>query len=154
MRAKPEEKINGNTEFFELCAYVEKEIFKYDSNQKLKKPSCLQLRGLANGKDFGHREINGESDYPIKCILIAFQMNKNKILNSIQGKTFKSEITKMKYVCAIVENDIPDIYMRLRDIGKTEENIETMDTSILSHNGGTYQKKTEEFKNKRLNELW
>ena len=37
---------------------------------------------------------------------------------------------------------------------KTEENIEAMDTSILSHDGGKYQKKTEELKNKRLNELW
>ena len=37
---------------------------------------------------------------------------------------------------------------------KAEENIEAMDTSILSHDGGKYQKKTEELKNKRLNELW
>lgn len=29
-----------------------------------------------------------------------------------------------------------------------------MDTDILSHNGGTYQKKTEDLKNERLNELW
>ena len=136
-------KENKNQEFFDLCKYIE--IFKYDENQKLKQASCLQLRGLVNGKDFGHREYNGESKYPIKSVLIAFQINKNKILNSIQGKNFTNEISQMRYICKI---------MRLKNAEKTQESIQNMDTDILSHNGGTYQKKTEDLKNERLNELW
>lgn len=147
-------KENKNQEFFDLCKYIEKEIFKYDENQKLKQASCLQLRGLVNGKDFGHREYNGESKYPIKSVLIAFQINKNKILNSIQGKNFTNEISQMRYICKIIENDIPNIYMRLKNAEKAQESIQNIDTDILSHNGGTYQKKTEDLKNERLNELW
>lgn len=155
MRAVQEKRINKNQEFYDLCEYVEKEIFGYDENQKLKQPSCLQLRGLINGKESGWYEVNGVSNYPIKCVLIAFQINKNKILNSIRGKDFKSEISKMRYICAIVQNDINDVYMRLKDIERNENKIETLDTDILFNNSGsTYQKKTEELKNKRLNELW
>ncbi len=154
MRAVQGKRINKNQEFYDLCEYVEKEIFGYDENQKLKQPSCLQLRGLINGKESGWYEVNGASNYPIKCVLIAFQINKNKILNSIRGKDFKSEISKMRYICAIVQNDINDVYMRLKDIERNKDKIETLDTDILSHNGGEYQKKTEELRNKRLNELW
>jgi len=58
------------------------------------------------------------------------------------------------YICKIVENNINDVYSRVNKAKKTEENIKSMDTSNLSHSGGSYQKKTEELKNKRLNELW
>ena len=44
--------------------------------------------------------------------------------------------------------------MKLKNAEKTQESIQNMDTDILSHNGGTYQKKTEDLKNERLNELW
>ena len=60
----------------------------------------------------------------------------------------------MRYICKIIENDIPNIYMRLKNAEKAQESIQNMDTDILSHNGGTYQKKTEDLKNERLNELW
>ena len=104
-------KENKNQEFFDLCKYIEREIFKYDENQKLKQASCLQLRGLVNGKDFGHREYNGESKYPIKSVLIAFQINKNKILNSIQGKNFTNEISQMRYIYVKLLKMIFPIYI-------------------------------------------
>lgn len=54
----------------------------------------------------------------------------------------------------MVSHDIDNVYMRLKRVEETEENIDKLDTNILSHNGGEYQKKTEELRNKRLNELW
>lgn len=154
MRAKTNREPKGNDEFYELCAYIEKEFYGYDENQHLKKPACLWLRGLMNGKEAGWVEVNGVSNYPIKVALIAFQINRNKILNTIQNLEFKSEEAKMKYICSMVSNDIDNVYMRLKRVEKTKENIDKLDTNILSHNGGEYQKKTEELRNKKLNELW
>lgn len=51
--------------------------------------------------------ITGESKYPIKSVLIAFQINKNKILNSIQGKNFTNEISQMRYICKIMKMIFP-----------------------------------------------
>lgn len=155
VRAKREKKINGNQEFYELCAYIEREFYGYDCNQHLKQPACLWLRGLMNGKEAGGwLEVNGVSNYPIKCALIAFQINRIKIINALQGKEFKSEESRMRYICSIVKDDIDNVYMRLKRAEQTKESIEKLDTNILSYNGGEYQKKTEELKNKRLNELW
>ncbi len=75
-------------------------------------------------------------------------------MRTISNKVFESESNKFNYICKIVENNINDVYLRVQKAKKIEENIDKLDTNILSHNGGEYQKKTEELRNKRLNELW
>ena len=75
-------------------------------------------------------------------------------MSALSSKTFENESYKFNYICKIVENNINDVYLRVMKAKKSEESIQKMDTDILSHNGGTYQKKTEELKNERLKELW
>ena len=75
-------------------------------------------------------------------------------MKALQTKVFDDEKSKFNYICKIVENNINDVYMRVQKVNKSEENIEMLDTGILSHNGGKYQKKTVEVKNKKLDELW
>ena len=75
-------------------------------------------------------------------------------MSAISNKVFESESSKFNYICKIVENNINDVYLRVQRAKKSEENIDKLDTNILSHNGGEYQKKTKELRNKRLNELW
>ena len=41
---------NDNQSWRELCSWVEKEIFGYDSNQKLQKNAILRLKGLSTGQ--------------------------------------------------------------------------------------------------------
>lgn len=138
----------------ELYQYVKKEILLYDDSQSIPSSFVLRLKGLTKGKYLENKKIEDKADYSYQIILFTFQICKPQIMAAISSKTFKNEQQKFNYICKIVENNINDVYMRVQKAQKVEENIQSLDTDILSHNGGTYQKKTEEVKNKRLNELW
>lgn len=137
-----------------LYQYVKKEILLYDDSQSIPSSLVLRLKGLTKGKYMENRNTEDKADYSYEIILYTFQICKPSIMSALANKTFDNESYKFNYICKIVENNINDVYSRVQKAKKTEESIKSMDTSVISHNGGTYQKKTEELKNKRLNELW
>lgn len=137
-----------------LYQYVRKEILLYDNSQSIPPSLVLRLKGLTKGKYIENRNTEDKADYSYEVILYTFQICKTEIMNALSNRTFKDESHKFNYICKIVESNINDVYLRLKKAKRTEESIKTMDTSNLSHKGGIYQKKTEELKNKRLNELW
>lgn len=137
-----------------LYQYVKNEILLYDSSQSIPSSLVLRLKGLTKGKYLENRNIEDKADYSYEIVLYTFQICKPSIMSAITGKTFKTEANKFNYICKIVENNINDVYLRVEKAKQSEEKIEKVDTNILSHNGGVYKKKTEELKNKRLNELW
>ena len=114
----------------------------------------LRLRGLTKGKYIDNKNIKDKADYSFKIILYTFQICKPSIMQALSTKTFQNEMNKFNYICKIVENSINDVYLRLDKVKKSEETINSIDTNVLSHQSGKYQKKTEDVKNKRLNELW
>lgn len=138
----------------DLYRYVKKEILLYDDSQSIPSSFVLRLKGLTKGKYLENKNIEDRANYSYQIILYTFQICKPSIMSAISCKTFENEQNKFNYICKIVENNINDVYMRVQKAKKSEENIQSLDTDILSHSGGTYQKKTEELKNKRLNELW
>ena len=137
-----------------LYQYVKKEILMYDDSQSIPSSLVLRLKGLTKGKFIENRSIQDRADYSYEIVLYTFQICKPSIMNAIASKTFETETNKFNYICKIVENNINDVYLRVEKAKRSEEKIEKVDTNILSHNGGVYQKKTEEIKNQRLNELW
>lgn len=137
-----------------LYQYVKKEILMYDSSQSIPSNFVLRLRGLIKGKYIDNKNIEDKANYSYEIVLYTFQICKPTIMKALTTKTFENESYKFNYICKIVENSINDVYLRVNKTKKTEENIQSLDTNALSHNGGVYQKKTEEIKNKRLNELW
>lgn len=137
-----------------LYQYVKTEILLYDSSQSIPSGLVLRLKGLAKGKYIENRSIGDKADYSYEIVLYTFQICKPSIMSAISNKIFESESSKFHYICKIVENNINDVYLRVQRAKKSEENIDKLDTNILSHNGGGYQKKTGELRNKRLNELW
>ncbi len=137
-----------------LYQYVKKEILMYDDSQSIPSSLVLRLRGLTNGKYIDNNKIENKANYSFQIILYTFQICKPSIMKALQTKVFDDEKSKFNYICKIVENNINDVYMRVQKVNKSEENIEMLDTGILSHNGGKYQKKTVEVKNKKLDELW
>lgn len=137
-----------------LYQYVKKEILLYDNSQSIPSSFVLRLKGLTKGKYIENKNIDDRADYSYEIILYTFQICKPAIMSALSSKTFENESYKFNYICKIVENNINDVYLRVMKAKKSEESIQKMDTNILSHNGGTYQKKTEELKNERLKELW
>lgn len=142
-----------NKEFFELCAWVETNIFDYSKDQKLQRKAALALRGLQKGKSMGNNSLEDNGLYPLNIILMTFKANKIQIQNAIKNKDFDSEFKKMLYVCSIVQDKINDVYSRYLNAQKTQEKVETVDTSAMTNEGAEY-KSTERKTNKRLESLW
>lgn len=137
-----------------LYQYVKKEILLYNNSQSIPSSLVLRLKGLTTGKYIENKNIKDKANYSYEIILYTFQICRPSIMSAISNKVFESESNKFNYICKIVENNINDVYLRVQKSKKIDENIDKIDTNILSHNTGEYQKKTEELRNKRLNELW
>jgi hypothetical protein len=144
----------NNKEWYELCEWVERNIFNYSKDQKLQKQAALALRGLQKGKPMGNNSIEDNGIYPLNVILMTFKANKVQIQNAIKNKEFDSERNKMLYVCSIVRDKINDMYSRYLKAQKTQEKVETVDTSVMEHDGAEYKTNTKKKTNKRLESLW
>lgn len=143
--------------WIELCAYVETEIFNYNTNQKLQKKACLVLQGITKGQNIANNKQQTYGNYSYGIILLTFKANKTKILNAIKNKDFESEEQKMKYVAAIIRDSINDIYNRYEESRKSEEKIKRIDTNILISDIPTYSKKQSETSEKlqdKFKEFW
>ena len=141
----------------ELCEWVEVNIFNYDiRTQRLQKKACLILKGLQTGQNVANNNCEKFGDYPFNVILMTFKANKLKIQNAIRNKDFEDdESKKMSYVCAIIRDKLNDMYSRYLNAQKTQEKVETVDTSIMTHEGADYRSNNTERKiNKRLEGLW
>lgn len=153
------DKIYDNDEWLDLCAWVEKEIFQYPINMHIGKKASLVLSGLRHGQPLANNKTGVYGDYPLNVIKMAFIMNKTAILNAMQGKEFNGEEAKMKYVCAILRDKIPNVYLRWVSSQKSQNKIETMQTDTLEHQGAEYMSKTETSAkpnklDKKFEELW
>lgn len=152
---KKEKVPRKDQDFRNLCEWLEINIFNYDvtKGQRLQTDACLVLIGLKNGKAVANKNTENIGDYPYNVILMTFKANKIQILNAIKGKNFQSERTKMTYICKIVQDKLNDMYTRYLNAQKTQEKVETVDTSVMEYEGAEY--KSTEFKtNKRLEDLW
>lgn len=154
---KSKEKLpRKDKDWLELCEWLEINIFNYHvPDQRLQTEACYVLKGLQRGKHVANNNIEDNGYYPFNVILMTFKANKTKIQNAIKGKNFDSERQKMTYICAIVRDKLNDMYSRYLNAQKTQEKVENVDTSIMSHEGAEYKSNNLERKvNKRLEGLW
>lgn len=157
MRVKPEPVKMTETEkkeWDELYEYVKKQILFYDDNQNLSSYICTKLKGIRTGKFIENRNIKDQAEYPYKIILYTFQICRPKILAALSGKTFESEKHKINYICAIIKDNINDVYEMVRRKEKHDQKVANMDIGILTHKAAHYRTKTKELKNDKLKNLW
>lgn len=152
---KPTQLARNKSEWLNLCAWLELNIFEYSSKQKLQKAACGVLDGLRKGQCVANKNQAMNGEYPLEVILMTFQIHKDKILYAVKNKEFDSELSKMRYVCAIARNYLNDVYSRYLNAKKTQEKAENLDTSIIDHEGAEYQSSTINKKtNSKFEELW
>ena len=153
---KPVQLTRNFGEWNDLCTWLEINIFGYDGDKiKLHTPACMFLDGLRKGQGVANTSLPINGEYPMEVILMTFKMYKQQILNSIINKDFKTEASKMKYICKIVEGHINDVYVRYLNAQKSQEKAEHIDTSIMSHNGAGYTSTVKENKKEdKFKELW
>jgi len=141
-------------EWNELYQYVRKSILFYDEKQSLPSSLVLRLKGLTKGKYLDNRNIKDKAKYSYKIVLYAFQICRPAIMSGIAGKEFKNEMGKFNYICKIVENNLNDVYLRVQKSEKSEEKVRSMEIDSLDYEGATYNRKTDEKENKKLDALW
>lgn len=148
-------KKNGNAEWFDLCSWVERNIFEYESEQKLGKEASITLRGLQHGQSVGNTNQQMYGSFPFEVIKITFILYKSNILYAIKNKDFRDEASKMLYVCAIVRKNLNDTYTRYLNAKRSQEQIETIDTSVMEYQGAEYKKDAPKKRNEEnFKDLW
>lgn len=110
-------------EFDKLYQYVKK-MLGYSDDMALPKFMVLRLKGLKDGKFIAKKNVKAMAQYDYNTIYLTFIYCKDKIQKALQTKSFTSEQNKFNYIMAIVENNINDVVIKLRNVKKTEEKIE------------------------------
>ena len=107
-------------EFEILYKYVKK-ILGYDEDMALSKFMVLRLKGLSEGKFHANKKIQSTANYDYKTIYLTFVYCKADIQKALQTKTFQSEQNKFNYIMAIVESNINDVVLKLKNAKKSKE---------------------------------
>lgn len=143
-----------DADFKEMCAWIEREIFGYDENQKLQKMACLKLQGLRSGKVVANNNTENNGNYSIDVIWNTFRANKLLILKALKNKTFSSEQAKMGYVCAIVREHLNDMYQRMKNAELSKSKQDAVNIDVDSYNKNNYHKQTIDCENSTFEDIW
>ena len=143
-----------DADFKEMCAWIEKEIFGYDENQKLQKMACLKLQGLRSGKVVANNNTENNGNYSLDVIWNTFRANKLLILKALKNKTFSSEQAKMGYVCAIVREHLNDMYKRMKNAELSKSKQDAVNIDVDSYNKNNYHKQTIDYENSTFEDIW
>ena len=143
-----------DADFKEMCAWIEREIFGYDENQKLQKMACLKLQGLRSGKIVANNNIENNGNYSLDVIWNTFRANKLLILKALKNKTFSSEQAKMGYVCAIVREHLNDMYKRMKNAELSKSKQDAVNIDVDSYNKNNYHKQTIDYENSTFEDIW
>ena len=143
-----------DADFKEMCAWIEREIFGYDENQKLQKMACLKLQGLRSGKVVANNNTENNGNYSLDVIWNTFRANKLLILKALKNKTFSSEQAKMGYVCAIVREHLNDMYQRMKNAELSKSKQDAVNIDVDSYNKNNYHKQTIDCENSTFEDIW
>jgi hypothetical protein len=145
-------------EFDKLYQYVKK-ILGYGDDMALPKFMVMRLKGLSEGKFYANHKTKSMAHYDYNTIYLTFIYCKDKIQKALQTKSFTSEQNKINYIMAIVENNINDVVIRLKNAKKSKMvaqkqiekiEIDTTPTKQLNQNGKI---STDENLNSKFNNL-
>lgn len=113
-------------EFDKLYQYVKK-ILGYNDDMALPKFMVMRLKGLSEGKFYANHKTKSMAHYDYNTIYLAFIYCKDKIQKSLQTKNFTNEQNKINYIMAIVENNINDVVIKLKNAKKNEDKMHKME---------------------------
>lgn len=133
-------KIKEQEEWNKLYIYVKEKILKYHKEISLSKTQMFALKELREGKLLVNGTKQEYQGYTYQDIYITFVLNQHIIFNSLQGKTFKNENMKFKYIIAIIRNNINDIVLKRLERENHNEKINNIEFEIKIEN--TYSKKS------------
>lgn len=140
---------------WENLYYHVKNLLGYDENQALSSTMVLRLKGLLTNKFIENNNIESTANYSYETILNTFKFCSPDIQKALRTNRFKDEMHKFLYITKIVENNINNVYMKMKGIKKSEEKIEDVDTTIANYTGVKYQvKQNTKNREDKFSDLW
>ena len=135
-----------------LYEYVKCNVMGYDDNQSLSKDMVLRLKGLSTGKFMANNNIKDNANYSYKIILLTFKYCHSSIQRALNSVSFANEQHKFNYILRIVEDNINNVYMRMKKKNKIKEEIESSSANIASDNKAEYKPKAKA--KDKFSDLW
>lgn len=133
-------KIQEQEEWNKLYTFVKEKILKYPKEISLSKTQMFALKELREGNLITRGTKQKYNGYTYFDIYTAFVLNQHSILKSLQGKSFKNENSKFKYIIAIVRNNINDIVLNRLEKEEIKRRINNIEFETKLEN--TYSKKS------------
>ena len=136
----------------ELYTYVKSNIMGYDENQALSSTMVLRLKGLLTNKFMENNNIASSANYSYKTILNTFKFCSSDIHKALRIKSFTDEQHKFNYVLKIVEKNINNVYMRMKNLDRAREEAKNTTIDVPTHVGAEFKPK--EKKKDKFADLW
>ena len=139
---------------WENLYYYVKNLLGYDENQALSSTMVLRLKGLLTNKFIENNNIKSTANYSYEVILNTFKFCSPTINKALKTNSWTNEMHRFNYILKIVESNINNVYLRMKNIQKNKEEAKNTTIDTANHIGADYQRKTKEVNNKLLNDLW
>ena len=135
---------------WENLYYYVKNLLGYDENQALSSTMVLRLKGLSTNKFIENNNIQDGANYSYEVILNTFKFCKLDIDKALRTNRFQNEQHKFLYITKIVENNINNVYMKMKNSQKAKEEAKNTTVEMPIHTGAEFkpkEKKVEKFTN-------
>ena len=135
-----------------LYTYVKSNIMGYDENQALSSTMVLRLKGLLTNKFIENNNIQSTANYSYETILNTFKFCSPDIYKALRTNAFKDESHKFNYILKIVEKNINNVYIRMKNAEKAKEEAKNATIEAPTHTSAEF--KPRENKKDKFTDLW
>lgn len=135
-----------------LYMYVKSNIMGYDENQALSSTMVLRLKGLLTNKFMENKNIESTANYSYETILNTFKFCSPDIQKALRTNRFVDEQHKFNYILKIVEKNINNVYIRMKNAEKAKEEAKSSTVEMPTHIGAEFKPK--EKKENKFSNLW
>ena len=135
---------------WESLYYYVKNLLGYDESQALSSTMVLRLKGLSTNKFIENNNIQDGANYSYEVILNTFKFCSPDISKALRTCNFQNEQHKFLYITKIVENNINNVYMRMKNIERAKEDAKNTMVDVPTHTSAEFkpkEKKTDKFSN-------
>lgn len=135
-----------------LYQYVKLNILGYDENQALSNTMVLRLKGLLTNKFMENNNIESTANYSYETILNTFKFCSSDIQRALRTNNWANEMHKFNYILKIVEGNINNVYIKMKNIEKAKEEAKNTAVEVPIHTSAEF--KPREKKKDKFTDLW
>lgn len=137
---------------WESLYYYVKNLLGYDENQALSSAMVLRLKGLSTNKFMENEKIKSTANYSYEVILNTFKFCSPDIQRALRTNSWANEAHRFNYILKVVESNINNVYLRMKNIEKAKEEAKNTMVEIPAHTGAEFKPK--EKKTNKFSDLW